>query len=96
MVGRLLGGQLAEEFSCWEDLERRCSGAEEHEEELRHSFGDDEEHASAPKATARSIGIMPGINPRPTARMGFSPCCVAGRFQEMGGNVVCEQAPETG
>jgi hypothetical protein len=39
----------------------------------RHVFGEiPQEHASEAEAHANSIGLLPGITPRPTARMGFS------------------------
>jgi hypothetical protein len=34
-----------------------------------------EKHASGAKARVDSIGLMPGINPRPTARLSFSAAC---------------------
>ena len=34
-------------------------------------------HSSAAKVEADSIGFVPGMNPRPTARMSFSAACKA-------------------
>ena len=41
----------------------------------------DKKHTSVAKATAFSIGFIPGINPRPTARVRFSASCKAVPFQ---------------
>ena len=40
-----------------------------------------EKHASVAKAIADCVAFMPGINPRPTARMSFSAACEVVRFQ---------------
>jgi len=39
--------------------------------------GNGEKHTSAAEADIDSIGIVPGINPRPTARLSFSAACKA-------------------
>jgi hypothetical protein len=36
-----------------------------------------ERHTAGAKAQVHSIGLLPGINPRPTARLSFSAACKA-------------------
>jgi hypothetical protein len=40
-----------------------------------------EKHTSGAKARMDFIGLMPGINPRPTARLSFSAACEVVPFQ---------------
>jgi hypothetical protein len=42
-----------------------------------------EKHTSGAKAHVDSIGFIPGINPRPTARMSFSAACKVVPFQNL-------------
>src|ERR1035441_10145934 len=44
-----------------------------------------EKHTSGAKAHIDSIGLIPGINPRPTARMSFSAACKARLFCDLYG-----------
>jgi hypothetical protein len=54
-----------------EDGENHPSGAKEAAEKGCFSGKMPEKHASGAKARVDSIGLMPGINPRPTARQEF-------------------------
>jgi tRNA (guanine-N1)-methyltransferase len=53
------------------------AGAEEAAEKGWFSGKMPEKHTSGAKAPIDSIGFMPGINPRPTARLSFSAACKA-------------------
>jgi len=53
------------------------SGPWEAAEKLLISPGKPEKHTSGAEAHVDFIGFMPGINPRPTARMSFSAACKA-------------------
>jgi hypothetical protein len=66
-----LTAKLGEEFSI---------AAEPAAEKLDIWFERRREHTSAAKAGIDSIGIVPGMNPRPTARMSFSAGCKGHRF----------------
>jgi hypothetical protein len=48
------------------------SGAKQHAEKAPFSSNNQEKHTSVAKATTEFIGLMPGINPRPTAQISFS------------------------
>jgi hypothetical protein len=54
---------------------RRKAGPKQAAEKGCFSGETPEKHASGAKARVDSIGLMPGINPRPTARLGFSAAC---------------------
>jgi hypothetical protein len=56
------------------------SGAKQAAEKLLISPGKPEKHTSGAEAHVDFIGFMPGINPRPTARMSFSAACKALRL----------------
>jgi phosphoribosyl 1,2-cyclic phosphate phosphodiesterase len=54
------------------DIEREGLGSIEAPEKLESGIEADEKHTSVAKATGRSAGFMPGINPRPTAPRSLS------------------------
>jgi hypothetical protein len=58
-----------------------CGTAEQAAEKDRFSGKNDEKRTSVAKATVHSVGVTPGMNPRPTARMSFSADCEAVPFQ---------------
>ena len=60
--------------------EKRPSGAKQAAEEVLISPGKPEKHTSGAEAHVDVIGFVPGINPRPTARMSFSAACKAHGF----------------
>jgi hypothetical protein len=69
------------------------SGVKEAAEKGRSSSKKAEKHTSGAKARVDSIGLMPGINPRPTARMSFSASCkVAPRHFEFQIEISTKQA----
>src|ERR1017187_8150513 len=47
------------------------AGAKQTAEKHRFRCENDEKHTSVAKATAHSVGVTPGINPRPTAPIEF-------------------------
>jgi hypothetical protein len=53
------------------------SGAKQAAEKGLRSSENPEEHTSGAKAHADAIGLLPGINPRPTAQLSFSAACKA-------------------
>ena len=56
-------------------LRGRTQGPEQAAEKGLISGERPEKHTSGAKAHIDSIGFIPGINPRPTARMSFSAAC---------------------
>jgi len=59
-------------------MQNQTSGAKQIAEELKIWIENDKKHTSAAKATAHFADFVPGINPRPTARAGFSASCEVG------------------
>ena len=53
------------------------AGPEQAAEKVLISPGKPEKHTSGAEAHVDFMGFMPGINPRPTARMSFSAACEA-------------------
>ena len=65
--------QAAEKVAAWlQQLQKRASAAEQAAEKVLISPGEPERHTSGAEAHMDIIGFMPGINPRPTARVSFS------------------------
>jgi DNA-3-methyladenine glycosylase len=65
------------------DFAQFSGTAKQAAEKVSFSINKQKKHTSVAKATADFIGFMPGINPRPTARMSFSAACKAVPFQNI-------------
>jgi len=59
----------------YSDLYLRMIAAKQAAEKHQLWSKEPEKHTSGAKAPIDSIGFIPGINPRPTARMSFSAAC---------------------